>query len=263
MSSEILMPQLGESVVEGTVSRWLIAEGEPVRQDQPLLQITTDKVDTELPAPASGILLRILVPEGETVAKGTVLGMIGDAGRRTRDQGSGVREQESEPVDTPTLGFISPVVGRLAGELGVDLTRVVGTGAGGRITKKDVLAYAAASVPHAPLAGPDAHLPVTESLVPGHPSAEASQPTDDEILPLAPMRRAIARHMVLSKQTAPHATTVMEADMTLVVRRASGCGVSSSGRASGSPSHPSLSRLSSQVSGPSPRPTAASAKTRC
>ena len=75
-------------------------------------------------------------------------------------------------MDTRTLGFISPVVGRLADELHVDLTRVSGTGAGGRITKKDVLAYAAASVPHEPLAGPDAHLPVTESLVPGHPSAE-------------------------------------------------------------------------------------------
>ena len=89
MSTEILMPQLGESVVEGTVSRWLIGEGQPVQQDQPLLQITTDKVDTQLPAPASGILLKILVPEGETVAKGTVLGVIGDQGSGGRDQESG------------------------------------------------------------------------------------------------------------------------------------------------------------------------------
>ena len=98
MSTEILMPQLGESVVEGTVSRWLIAEGQPVRQDQPLLQITTDKVDTELPAPASGILLKILVPEGQTVAKGTVLGVIGDqeSGTRDRDQESGIRSQSGQ-----------------------------------------------------------------------------------------------------------------------------------------------------------------------
>jgi 2-oxoisovalerate dehydrogenase E2 component (dihydrolipoyl transacylase) len=206
MSTEILMPQLGESVVEGTVSRWLIAEGQPVQHDQPLLQITTDKVDTELPAPASGILLKILVPEGQTVAKGTVLGAIGevDEGRRTKDE---------ETPSSSKLGFISPVVGRLAGELGVDLSQISGTGAGGRVTKKDVLAYAAAAVPHEPLAGPDAHLPAAESLVPGHPAA-----TDDEILPLSPMRQAIARHMVLSKQTAPHATTVMEADMARVVR---------------------------------------------
>ena len=100
MSTEILMPQLGESVVEGTVSRWLIAEGQPVRQDQPLLQITTDKVDTELPAPASGILLKILVPEGQTVAKGTVLGVIGD-----RDEGR--KDQEDE------AGVASRVLTRL------------------------------------------------------------------------------------------------------------------------------------------------------
>ena len=104
MSTEIIMPQLGESVVEGTVSRWLIGEGQPVRQDQPLLQITTDKVDTELPAPASGILLKILVPEGQTVAKGTVLGVIGDQESGIRDQGSGVRDQESERAGTRDAG---------------------------------------------------------------------------------------------------------------------------------------------------------------
>jgi 2-oxoisovalerate dehydrogenase E2 component (dihydrolipoyl transacylase) len=210
MAAQVIMPQLGESVVEGTVTRWLIGEGQRVEQDQPLLQITTDKVDTELPAPASGILLKIFVPEGETVVKGTVLGVIGEAdeGRRTKDE------------ETPTIsksGFISPVVGRLAGELGVDLTRISGTGMGGRITKQDVLAYAAASTPSEPLASPDAHFPVAESLVPGPPSA-----TDDGILPLSPMRQAIARHMVLSKQTAPHATTVMEADMTGIVRAREG-----------------------------------------
>ena len=213
MSTEVFMPQFGESVVEGTVSRWLIGEGQRVEQDQPLLQITTDKVDTELPAPASGILMKILVPEGETVAKGTVLGVIGDQGSGIRSQGSGGRDQESEPVDTPTVGFVSPVVGRLAGELGVDLSQISGTGVGGRITKQDVLACAAAAIPHEPLAGPGAQLPVTESLVPDHPAA-----IDDEILPLSPMRQAIARHMALSKQTSPHATTVMEADMTAVVR---------------------------------------------
>ena len=211
MSTEILMPQLGESVVEGTVSRWLIAEGQPVRQDQPLLQITTDKVDTELPAPASGILLKIFVAEGQTVAKGTVLAVIGaaDEGRRTKDEG---------PLPTHNLGFISPVVGRLAGELGVDLSQISGTGDGGRVTKKDVLAYATATVPHEPLAGPDAQLPVTESLIPDHPAVETPDLADSTTLPLSPMRQAIARHMVLSKQTAPHATTVMEADMTGIVR---------------------------------------------
>jgi 2-oxoglutarate dehydrogenase E2 component (dihydrolipoamide succinyltransferase) len=220
MSTDILMPQLGESVIEGTVSRWLIAEGQPVQQDEPLLQITTDKVDTDLPAPASGILLKILVPEGQTVAKGTVLGVIGDQGSGIRGQGSGVRDQDSERAGLPRLGFISPVVARLADELHIDLTRVSGTGAGGRITKKDVLAYAAAAaaVPQEPPAGPDARLPVTESPVAGHPSAERPDLAESAPLPLSPMRQAIAGHMLLSKQRAPHATTVMEADMTRVVR---------------------------------------------
>ncbi len=138
MAVEVCMPQFGESVFEGTVSQWLVAEGQPVKENEPLLQVTTDKVDTELPAPASGILLKILVPEGQTVAKGTVLAVIGE-------QESGIRDQELVLPDMRTLGFVSPVVGRLAGELGVDLTRVSGTGTGGRITKKDVLAYAASS----------------------------------------------------------------------------------------------------------------------
>ena len=203
MTIQVLMPQLGESVIEGTVAKWLIAAGQPVQESEPLLQITTDKVDTELPAPASGILLEILIAEGQTVPKGTVLAVIGD-------QGSGIRDQESERAGTPTLGFISPVVGRLAAELGVDLTQVIGTGAGGRITKKDVLAYVAAPTPREPL-------PVTESRVPSHPPAQEPQSPDSQAIPLSPMRLAIARHMTLSVQTAPQVTTVMEADMTRVV----------------------------------------------
>ncbi len=89
MTIQVLMPQLGESVIEGTVAKWLIAEGQPVQQSEPLLQITTDKVDTELPAPASGILLEILVEEGQTVPKGTVLAVIGDDGRQTTDDRAG------------------------------------------------------------------------------------------------------------------------------------------------------------------------------
>jgi pyruvate/2-oxoglutarate dehydrogenase complex dihydrolipoamide acyltransferase (E2) component len=263
MTIEVIMPQLGESVIEGTVAKWLIAAGQPVEQSEPLLQITTDKVDTELPAPASGILLEILVEEGQTVPKGTVLAVIGteDGGRQTTDDrrpaGGGhsatplaqrmaaehgidltavtstgpdgriTREDVEAYLATaagtgPTpsllassfpassLGFISPVVGRLAAELGVDLAQIIGTGAGGRITKKDVLAYVAAPTPRE-------SLPVTESRVPGHLASEAPKPTDSQIISLSPMRLAIARHMTLSAQTAPQVTTVMEADMTHVV----------------------------------------------
>ena len=214
MPTEIIMPQLGESVVEGTVSRWLIAEGQPVQQDQPLLQITTDKVDTELPAPASGILLKIFVPEGQTVAKGTVLGVIGD--QESHREASALRSQgrESEPLDTPTLGFISPVVARLADELRVDLAQVSGTGVGGRITKKDVLAYAAGTG-LAP--GIDERASAaTMAPVPGHQALTSD--TDVEVMPLSAIRSSIAKHMLLSVQTAPHVTTVMEADMTGIVR---------------------------------------------
>ena len=195
MAAQVIMPQFGESVVEGTVQKWLIQEGGRVKEHEPLLAITTDKVDTELPAPASGILLKIFVSEGQTVAKGTVLAVIGD-------QESGSRSQWSELVDTPTLGFISPVVARLVDELNVDLTRVSGRGQGGRITKKDVLAYVAASEMTAP---DSSYQPL------------ASDP-DIEMVPLSAIRSSIAKHMVLSKQTAPHVTTVMEADMTQVVR---------------------------------------------
>jgi len=265
MSTEILMPQLGESVIEGTVARWLIAAGQPVQQAEPLLQITTDKVDTELPAPATGILLEILVEEGQTVPKGTVLAVIGETddrrrttddrrpagggqsatplaqrmaaehsidlaavtgtgpdGRITREDVDAYVAAETDSRSLPSLplpnlpasdlGFISPVVSRLAAELGVDLTQVIGTGAGGRITKKDVLAYVAAPTPREPLAAPP---PSFEPQIVSDPAA--AELAEGEIVPLSAMRRAIAQHMTLSVQTAPQVTTVMEADMTRVV----------------------------------------------
>ena len=159
MTIQVLMPQLGESVIEGTVAKWLIAAGQPVQQSEPLLQITTDKVDTELPAPASGILLEILVEEGQTVPKGTVLAVIGGH----RDPGSGSQEIRTGRlrrhwVSSRPWSAVSPLNSASIS------TQVIGTGAGGRITKKDVLAYVAAPTPREPL-------PVTESPVPSHLSA--------------------------------------------------------------------------------------------
>jgi 2-oxoglutarate dehydrogenase E2 component (dihydrolipoamide succinyltransferase) len=291
---------MGETVFEGTVARWLIAEGQPVQQDEPLLTITTDKIDTEIPAPASGILLRIHVAEGETVLRGTVLAEIGEAdeGLRTKDQSglssvssppSAVSDQRlavnSQPSATPlaqqlaadrgidlsaitgtgpggritredveasaaaslipsstvhrpssSLGFLSPAVSRLAAELDVDLTQVIGTGLNGRITKKDVLAYVAAPVPRglarsetdqsaiAPgIRATEAAATVTparsetgQSAV-DEPAAPPTAETAGDIMPLSAMRRSIGQHMFLSLQTAPQVTTVMEADMTRVV----------------------------------------------
>lgn len=307
MSTPVLMPQMGETVFEGTVARWLIAEGQPVQQDEPLLTITTDKIDTEIPAPASGILLRIHVGEGQTVPRGALLAEIGEAdeGPRTKDQEgpsavcgqpsavsgqpSAVSDQPSAvsgpPSATPlarqlaadrgidlsaisgsgpggritredveafapdvpgrrsavgrrssTLGFLSPAVSRLAAELDVDLTQVIGTGLNGRITKRDVLAYVVAPAPRG-LARSETD---QSAIAPGIRAAEAAAtviparsetgqsaveepvapPTAEtagDIMPLSAMRRSIGQHMQLSLQTAPQVTTVMEADMTRVV----------------------------------------------
>ena len=159
MPVQVIMPQLGESVVEGTVSKWLKAKGDKVEEFEPLLEVNTDKVDSEIPSPASGTILEILVPEGTTVNAGTLLAWIGEEGE-TAPGGNGapaerVAVEKAEPVPTPPgpapstpplgsdrgLGFISPVVAKIASEEDVDLSQVVGTGQSGRITKKDVLAY--------------------------------------------------------------------------------------------------------------------------
>jgi 2-oxoglutarate dehydrogenase E2 component (dihydrolipoamide succinyltransferase) len=330
MPTKVIMPQLGESVVEGTVGRWMVQEGQSVKEYEPLLAVTTDKVDTEIPAPASGVLLKVYVAEGQTVAAGTVLAEIGAAGEGSQagdEIGNGhaaaavpphpaqdAAPQASTSADRPTStplaqrmasehgisldqvpgtgpggkvtredveaflaategaeerapapsgavspGFISPAVGRLAAEMGVDLSEVVGTGAGGRITRKDVLAYVATPAPRgesvtpAPQDVPPWERPGTGDLFkptdhmgraeleggqaeprPVAPAAPARgpqpQPTpavsaaasgpglESELVPFSVIRKSIARHMVVSKQTSPHVTTVMEADLTQVVK---------------------------------------------
>jgi pyruvate/2-oxoglutarate dehydrogenase complex dihydrolipoamide acyltransferase (E2) component len=257
MPTQVLMPQLGESVNEGTISRWLKAEGDPVDEYDPLLEINTDKVDTEIPSPTTGILLKILVSEGEVVEVGTPLALIGEPGETPQETDGGGEEpvspaetKETEAEAVPgvpeaaaalatgrdrDLGFISPVVARIASEQNVDLTQVQGTGKGGRITKKDILAYvdkrgapatdgareepatpAAPAVPKKAVREPDkAAQPAAGAPPPPAPSAPAAGP--GETLPLTPVRRSIAEHMVLSKHTSPHVTTVMEADLSLVV----------------------------------------------
>src|SRR4051812_14775264 len=160
------MPQMGVSVSEGTVTKWLKNPGDTVEADEPLLEISTDKVDTEVPAPGSGVLSEILVQEGETVAVGTLLARIGgEAGaaaplppepatQPAADEASasadeGVREAAPSPSEPQPAGngkseshtFVSPVVARIAAEHGVDPSQLAGTGTGGRVTKKDILAH--------------------------------------------------------------------------------------------------------------------------
>jgi 2-oxoglutarate dehydrogenase E2 component (dihydrolipoamide succinyltransferase) len=234
MPTQVIMPQLGESVVEGTVTRWLKKEGEPIAEFEALLEVNTDKVDTEVPAPASGRVLRVYVPEGETVRAGTLLAVIGQPGEAvpeaparptaaaaTAAAPAAARAPERAAGD---LGFISPVVAKIAAEHNLDLSRVRGTGQGGRITKKDVLAYlegaAGAPAEVAPWETPalgELFRPTEEVFGAKAPAAAPAAPGGETLVPLDSIRRSVAEHMVRSKHTSPHVTTVMEADLTRVV----------------------------------------------
>jgi pyruvate/2-oxoglutarate dehydrogenase complex dihydrolipoamide acyltransferase (E2) component len=244
MPTKVIMPKLGESVVEGTVTAWLKKEGESVEEFESLLEVNTDKVDTEVPSPAGGTLLKILIPEGETVAAGTVLAWIGAPDESVPDADQ-PPAQDHQPHETPDaesitdepvmirpagrdqdLGYISPVVARLAREKNVDLSKVSGSGMNGRITKKDVLTY----LKDRP--GGEAEVPIWETPADGDlfrptelvfgkteadvPDLGKPKAVPGETLSLSPMRKRIAEHMVMSKRTSPHVTTVMEADMSRV-----------------------------------------------
>jgi 2-oxoisovalerate dehydrogenase E2 component (dihydrolipoyl transacylase) len=211
-----------------------------VEKLEPLLDISTDKIDTEVPAPAAGTLLSIEVAEGQTVNAGTVLAYIGNAGeevKRATPDASSTQEspvdrpvEKSTPTATPTTQerptgreFISPVVARIAGEHNVDLSQVEGTGLHGRITKKDVLAYldggrrTADGGQRTADGGQQAADGGQQAADGGQPSAQSLAP-DEVLQPLTAMRRAIADHMTRSVRTSPHVTTIHEVDMTAVVR---------------------------------------------
>jgi 2-oxoisovalerate dehydrogenase E2 component (dihydrolipoyl transacylase) len=231
----VTMPKLGESVVEGTVVRWLKREGERVAKYEPLVEVITDKVNSEVPSPSEGVITRIVIPEGETVKVGTEIAVIGDASTPAPQDGSSPgASPEAAPAEAPPAAGegppepdtegrprTSPLVRRLAREHGVDLAQVAGTGAGGRVRKEDMLAYLEA---RPALAGPVTAPPPAAVAPP--PPAPAPAPTapaptsaaDEEVLPLSPMRRAIAEHMVRSVTTAPHAWTYVEVDVDGLVR---------------------------------------------
>jgi 2-oxoglutarate dehydrogenase dihydrolipoamide succinyltransferase (E2 component) len=241
MPTQVLMPQLGESVVEGTLTKWLKAVGDTVKEHEPLIEINTDKVDTEVPSPADGVLLEIMIPEGAVVQAGQLLAWIGargepiPSGAPALSTAEAIKEQPAtdERALTPgaiappsavtpgrhrELGFISPVVAKIASEHNLDLRQVQGSGQGGRITKKDVLAYLDSRPAPKPvtLAVPPPATP-TPLPRPAAPSSPAPAAIPGETLPLTPVRRAIAEHMLFSKHTSPHVTTVMEADLSRVL----------------------------------------------
>ena len=225
MATDVLMPQMGESIAEGTIVRWIKSVGEPVDRDEPLFEISTDKVDAEVPAPAGGVLVQIRAEAGETVPVNSVVAVIGEAG-----EAAAAGEEEATPATTPppasteapragvpapaagapapaaSRGRLSPVVRRLAAEHGVDLSAVAGTGEGGRISKADVLAHVAARGQGGG-AGTDA----------ARPGAAGGR-----VEPMSVMRRRIAEHMVESRRTSAHVHTLFEVDFSAVAAARAG-----------------------------------------
>ena len=269
---DVVMPQMGVSVSEGTITKWLKQEGDPIAADEALLEISTDKVDTEVPSPGSGVVLQILVQEGETVEVGTKLAVIAPEGAEpvqeeapaappepaTQEPAAEAESPSSSEVETPPepaaaaaapydnggadRTFVSPVVARIASEHGVDVSRVSGTGRGGRVTKKDILAFvesgapqqqpeqqAAPAAPPPPQAPPEpppappAAQPERAPAVPTpapQPQAAAPQPESEpgeSYEPMSAMRRGIAEHMRRSLDTSAHVTSAIEVDMSRVV----------------------------------------------
>lgn len=232
---DVVMPQMGVSVAEGTVTAWLKSVGDPIAADETVCEVTTDKIDVEIPAPVDGVLGEILVEEGETVEVGVVLARIEDgeggasgATESSKQQAASSAQHETErgeesEIEIDRSRFHSPVVLRIAGEHGIDLDSVEGHGVGGRVRKADVLALVergAVAKPERPLHSESPYQAEPESE-PDSPPAEGTDdlvgPTRRE--PLSPMRRAIARHMLASRSTSAHCTTIIEADFSAAAAR--------------------------------------------
>jgi 2-oxoglutarate dehydrogenase E2 component (dihydrolipoamide succinyltransferase) len=242
---DVVMPQMGESIVEGTLTKWLKKKGDRVERDEPIFEISTDKVDTEIPAPVAGVLSDIMVEEGKTVAINTVVARIDEGGTAAAAAPAEPAVEPvapppaaaappppvpaapapvvAEPVTDEALGPLSPLVRKMARESNIDLRQVTGTGAGGRITKQDVEAFAASSerpaapapAPAAPAGPAPAAPPPPVAEMPPLPRSEAAKV---RVEPMSTMRSKIAEHMVLSKRTSPHVTTVHKVDMTKVAK---------------------------------------------
>ncbi|MBI1265798.1 MAG: 2-oxo acid dehydrogenase subunit E2 [Cryomorphaceae bacterium] len=248
--SEILLPKMGESVAEATIIRWLVEEGQQVEADQPIVEIATDKVDSEVPAAEDGILLKKLVNDGDVVAVGQPIAIFSTGGSDAAAPTVPVQQAAPAPqaeviaaVSAPLAGdvnkkgpsgrFYSPLVRSIAKEEGIamsELETIAGTGAEGRVTKNDLLEYVAgrgvkvasngqpAAAPTsapAPVEKPQAAAPVVNNEVKKAPSVAIGP--NDEIVEMDRMRRMIADHMVMSKHVSPHVTSFVEADVTNIV----------------------------------------------
>jgi len=232
MAVDIVMPQMGESIFEGTITKWLKKPGERVRRDEPLFEISTDKVDAEIPAPASGVLQDIKVQEGNTVQVNTVVGTIAGDGESVAAPSVPARTSAApptvarEPVPAPAPpsetrpavreqsvreqedhARSSPLVRKIAREHDVDLSQVTGTGLGGRITKQDILSFLdRQETAPAPASAPPAAVPRPAATIPG------------DVVAMTQMRKIIAQRMIESRRTSAHVHCMFEVDLTRIVQ---------------------------------------------
>ena len=250
--AEITLPQLGETVTEGTITRWFKKVGESVAADEPLFEVSTDKVDTEVPSPIAGVLTEIRVAEGDTVPVGTVIAVVGDSAGAPAPAPAApapaaapaptpppapapapapaaapapvaAPPAPTSPVATPassTEGMVlSPVVRKLISENGLDASRINGTGPGGRITRDDVMAVIDSGTARPAAAATAAPAPVSAAPVAAAPAVSAPRVVAgarDESVPLSKIRQATGAHMLMSKGASPHAFSVVEVDFANV-----------------------------------------------
>jgi 2-oxoglutarate dehydrogenase E2 component (dihydrolipoamide succinyltransferase) len=246
MPTDIIMPQMGESIVEGTITKWLKKPGDKIQRDEPLFEISTDKVDAEIPAPASGILQEIKVTEGTTVNVNTVVGTIAvDGEAAAKPAAAPAPEKSSDPKTssasvppafpgasrpstqgpTPPVPAVdegeeearsSPLVRKIAREHGVSLSQISGTGLGGRITKQDIMSFieTQSSAPAAPVQAP---APAASTPAAPAPRPAAPAPFPGDLVPLTNMRKLIAKHMIESRRTSAHVHCMYEVDFTRIV----------------------------------------------
>jgi pyruvate dehydrogenase E2 component (dihydrolipoamide acetyltransferase) len=252
MPTDIIMPQMGESIVEGTITKWLKKPGDKVQRDEPLFEISTDKVDAEIPAPASGVLREIKVTEGTTVGVNTVVGTIAadgeaaapaptkaapPAAEKKEEKKEEKNEAKKEVAPTPSAqpaaqpqvqgddeeARSSPLVRKIAREHGVSLSQIAGTGLGGRITKQDIMSFieGQSSAPASPVredttAAQSPTAPAAQSASrPASPPSPAPFPGD--LVPMTNMRKLIAKHMIESRRTSAHVHCMYEVDFTRIV----------------------------------------------
>ncbi len=240
MPTDIIMPQMGESIVEGTITKWLKKPGDKVQRDEPLFEISTDKVDAEIPAPATGILQDIKVSEGATVGVNTIVGTIAVVGEaaapaKTSPSAPPEREEKKEepkvvPPQSPSVAQApaavgpddeearsSPLVRKIAREHGVALSQITGTGLGGRITKQDILSF----IDQQSSASSPAATPAPASPQPGATSRPAAPappaPYPGDLVPMTNMRKIIAQRMIESRRTSAHVHCMYEVDFTRIV----------------------------------------------